>query len=70
MVVAEDDLGNCNPCNFKVGDARVGDTIIEAGTEDEVEALPGYTEASQGGSDRTSASGHFSVFLRMALVQP
>ncbi|CAE7537960.1 lepA [Symbiodinium natans] len=29
-----------------VGDARVGDTIIEAGTEDEVEALPGYTEAT------------------------
>eukprot|EP00913_Durusdinium_trenchii_P033688 g31536.t1 len=29
-----------------VGDARVGDTIIEAGTENEVEALPGYTEAT------------------------
>ncbi|CAE7681149.1 lepA [Symbiodinium microadriaticum] len=29
-----------------VGDARVGDTIIEAGTEDQVEALPGYTEAT------------------------
>ena len=23
----------------------MGDTIIQAGTEDEVEALPGYTEA-------------------------
>jgi len=29
-----------------VGDARVGDTIIEAGSESEVEALPGYTEAT------------------------
>ena len=29
-----------------VGDARVGDTIIEAGSEKEVEALPGYTEAT------------------------
>lgn len=27
-----------------VADARVGDTIIEAGTQDEVEALPGYTQ--------------------------
>lgn len=29
-----------------VGDARVGDTIVEAGKE-EVEALPGYTEAGR-----------------------
>lgn len=29
-----------------VGDARVGDTIIEAGSENEIEALPGYTEAT------------------------
>ena len=34
---------------FEVSDARVGDTIIEAGTENEVEALPGYTEASESG---------------------
>ena len=33
------------PCGAQVGDARVGDTIIAAGTQDEVEALPGYTEA-------------------------
>eukprot|EP00931_Biecheleriopsis_adriatica_P117977 TRINITY_DN93448_c0_g1_i1.p1 TRINITY_DN93448_c0_g1~~TRINITY_DN93448_c0_g1_i1.p1 ORF type:complete len:706 (+),score=174.05 TRINITY_DN93448_c0_g1_i1:57-2174(+) len=29
-----------------VEDARVGDTIITAGTQDEVEPLPGYTEAT------------------------
>lgn len=30
----------------KAEDARVGDTIIAAGTEDTVQALPGYTEAT------------------------
>ena len=36
---------SCCRC-AEVGDARVGDTIIEAGSENEIEALPGYTEAA------------------------
>ena len=36
---------SCCRC-AEMGDARVGDTIIEAGSENEIEALPGYTEAA------------------------
>ena len=41
---------SCCRCRCaEVGDARVGDTIIEAGSENEIEALPGYTEAGLAG---------------------
>lgn len=47
----------------EVGDARVGDTIIEAGTEKEVEALPGYTEA-------ISARDEPGLGMKLSWVQP
>ncbi|CAJ1453459.1 unnamed protein product [Effrenium voratum] len=44
--LAEGEVGYVCANIKSVSDARVGDTIIEAGTENEVEALPGYTEAT------------------------
>ena len=46
------------PVLAEVGDARVGDTIIEAGTENEIEALPGYTEARGVGLGEESSHPH------------
>ena len=46
----------------------MGDTIIEAGTEDQVEALPGYTEASDGGTT-LPLQGMFGLFRNGVFVE-